>query len=204
MATPQQDHSAQDESAARAAAKVFAIPELLEMILLPLHQDTLQLFPLRRVNSTFHDLIRGSKVLRYHLKIPRLTADPYTRGFIFSPVVPVPTGMIDIFSPLDIFSTSINKIYVKLNSEWHHRFISSPEHTVVLLMAEPMSMKTSWREIVIAEGGDVRNKFVMSCQTPPWSCIVMEKGTTMGWLMDKYMAELRQLAVRLEMEGGSE
>ncbi|KAK3642985.1 hypothetical protein LTR56_008854 [Elasticomyces elasticus] len=46
-----------------AAAKVFAIPELLEMILQPLH-TTLQLFTFRRVDSTFQAIIEDSKSLR--------------------------------------------------------------------------------------------------------------------------------------------
>ncbi|KAK5736791.1 hypothetical protein LTR17_007116 [Elasticomyces elasticus] len=192
----QQDHSAQDESAAGAAAKVFAVPELLEMILLPLHRDTLQLFPLRRVNSTFHDLIRGSKVLRHQLKIQRLAADPIYRGFIFNPVIPVPHGMIDICSPLDIFSSPRNVIYIELNKEWYSRLTSSPKQTMALLTAKPMSMRASWREILLAQVGDVRIRLVNPGQAHP--LIVMEKDATLGWLVDRYVAELGEFAARSE------
>ncbi|KAK3642986.1 hypothetical protein LTR56_008855 [Elasticomyces elasticus] len=201
MATlPQQDHSALDGSAADVAAKVFVIPELLEMILLPLHQETLQLFPLRRVNSTFHDLIRGSKVLRHYLKIQHLATDPIYRGFLFNPVIPVPHGMIDICSPLDIFSTRVNKIYVKLNSEWDRRFKGSPTHTMVLLMVKPMSMKVSWREIVIAKGGDMRIRLLIPRGPLPHPLIAMEKDATLGWLVDRYMADLRAEMEKIRCE----
>ncbi|KAK4889741.1 hypothetical protein LTR27_011453 [Elasticomyces elasticus] len=190
MATlPQQDHTAPDESVAGAAAKVFAVPELLEMILLPLHQDTLQLFPLRRVNSTFHDLIRSSKVLRHYVELQHPITNRETRGLIFNPVIPMPPGKTDICSPLDIFSSPWNVIYIKLNKEWYPRLTSSPKQTMALLTAEPMSMKASWCGTLLAEGGDMRIKFVTPGKVQPRLSIGMEKDTTIGWLVDRQQHE---------------
>ena len=45
-----------------AASKVFAIPELLEMILL--ETDEIALFVLQSVNKTFHGMITGSTAIK--------------------------------------------------------------------------------------------------------------------------------------------
>ncbi|KAK5710096.1 hypothetical protein LTR17_019158 [Elasticomyces elasticus] len=202
MATlPQQDHTAPDESAAGAAAKVFAIPELLEMILLPLHQNTLQLFPLRRVNSTFHDLIRSSKVLRHYVEIQHPIFNR-NRDLMCSPIIPTPPGKTDICSPLDIFDSSTNMIHVMLNDEYYHLFKSSPNQIMVLLTAMPMSMKASWRDILLTQVGDARIRFLIPGGASPHPSIAMEKDVTLGWLVDRYMAELGELAARSEVMSG--
>ncbi|KAK4962459.1 hypothetical protein LTR10_000085 [Elasticomyces elasticus] len=189
----------EDSASLGAAARVFAIPELLEMILLPLHQNTLQLFPLRRVNSTFHDLIRSSKVLRHYVEIQHPIFNLKAPDLMCNLVIPVPPGKTDICSPLDIFNTSTNMIHVTLDDEYYHVFKSSPTRTMVLLMAMPMGMKASWREILLAQVGDARIRFFTPGGASPQPSIAMEKDATLGWLVDRYMAELGELAARSEV-----
>ncbi|KAK5703216.1 hypothetical protein LTR97_004165 [Elasticomyces elasticus] len=184
----------EDSASLGAAARVFAIPELLEMILLPLHQNTLQLFPLRRVNSTFHDLIRSSKVLRHYVEIQHPIFNLKAPDLMCSLVIPVPPGKTDICSPLDIFNTSTNMIHVTLDDEYYHLFKSSPTRTMVLLMAMPMGMKASWREILLA-----RIRFFTPGGASPQPSMAMEKDATLGWLVDRYVAELGELAARSEV-----
>ncbi|KAK3636106.1 hypothetical protein LTR22_018864 [Elasticomyces elasticus] len=108
--------------------------------------------------------------------------------------------MIDICSPLDTFRSSTNKIYVKFHGEWYGRFKSSPKQTMVLLAAKPMSMRASWREMLLAQVGDVPIRFLIPGGESPHPLIAMEKDATLGWLVDRYMADLRAIAVRSETE----
>lgn len=77
----------QHTMAASPAENVFALPELLEMILLQTYRDepaelkvATQLFGLLRVNRTFHDTITRSPVLREQMTTPLRMAHLWTNG----------------------------------------------------------------------------------------------------------------------------
>ena len=68
------------EPTTNAAAKVFAIPELLEDILL--HLDMKQLFSLQRVNSSFHGTIKKSSPLRQKMWLDTGVANGWTKNAV--------------------------------------------------------------------------------------------------------------------------
>ncbi|KAK5703217.1 hypothetical protein LTR97_004166 [Elasticomyces elasticus] len=129
-----------------AATKVFAIPELLEMILQHLHlQHPLQLFTLRQVNSTFYAVIKESKALRVYflVRTPVSETGPapaLRRNLSFD------YNLEKACYPL-VWGVSPNLNYAILDE--HNAYY--PRTLVSRLVTQPMTAKASWRDIVLAE-----------------------------------------------------
>ncbi|KAK3642987.1 hypothetical protein LTR56_008856 [Elasticomyces elasticus] len=196
--TPAEDHG----EVVGAATKVFAIPELLEMILQHLHlQHPLQLFTLRRVNSTFHAVITASKARRVYFLIRTPvsktgSAPALRRNLSFD------YNLKKACYPL-VWVVSMSFNYATFASQWRGDSAYDPRISLSLLMTQPMNAKASWRDIILAED-EVEVGMHIPCPMygARWHTVAMEKSVTVGWFVDCYMAQLQQIAAKLYVVGG--
>ncbi|KAK4889740.1 hypothetical protein LTR27_011452 [Elasticomyces elasticus] len=173
------------------ASRVFAIPELLEMILIHL-KNTLQLFVLRRVNNTFYDILKDSKILRCYLMI----RDPKMWGEItFNPALRSVEEMDKAWYPMDFQRWNKSKLQWHLEIDWWGGFWGNEKSALSHLADQPMCAQASWREILLFEDGDLAVElFMPNDESEPWYDFEAEGGATMGWVVDHYAAELRREA----------
>ncbi|KAK5710095.1 hypothetical protein LTR17_019157 [Elasticomyces elasticus] len=175
-----------------AAARVFAIPELLEMILQPL-RTSIQLFLLRRVNSTFQATIKDSKSLRW----PPLGAE-----VLFNHYTPrsSPRDMHKLWYPMKIICNSYNELTADIEDTWLQEFFES-DGAIAGLVAQPMlNSQTSCRELRLFDDDDAKYKGEIRIFLPrvgdqgEWRTLTDEvpRGATMGWFVEYYAAELRK------------
>ncbi|KAK5736792.1 hypothetical protein LTR17_007117 [Elasticomyces elasticus] len=185
--TPAED----DRGVVGAATKVFAIPELLEIVLQHLHlQHPLQLFPLRRVNSTFHAAIKDSKALRVYYMSQSPSSDPNSTTILrYSP----PIILNKLWYPLVLDSVR-DILYGSLANAWHRNMNQDLQVYTSQLKDQPMNAKASWRDIVLTEDDGTIGRFLIKYfkEGPSWHAIPIEKGATMGWFVNYYMAKLQQ------------
>ncbi|KAK3631236.1 hypothetical protein LTR56_017011 [Elasticomyces elasticus] len=180
-----------------AMARVFAIPELLEMILLHL-KDTLQLFVLRRVNSTFRDIIKDSKALRYYFMVRTAHPTMWLPGgaITFNPALQsAEAEMGKAWYPMEFRCWGSDTLSWDLEVNWWESFWSNKSSGAALshLADQPMCARASWREILLLEDWDLAVELFMPHEeSEKWYEIEAEKGATMGWVVDHYAAELRR------------
>ncbi|KAK4620183.1 hypothetical protein CLAFUW4_10942 [Fulvia fulva] len=128
-----------------AAAKVLAIPELLEMILEK--ADPIQLFALQRVDRTFHAMILNSKRVRRRmlLETPNAVNDAAVNEILNNPRVKRAIARFEIrsrwFSRRIMLKCPCPEI--KAYRTKHHRS-----------MLRYTTMRASWRQIKISSGSD--------------------------------------------------
>ncbi|KAK5730147.1 hypothetical protein LTR15_000081 [Elasticomyces elasticus] len=198
------DHTPADDrgEVVGAATKVFAIPELLEMILQHLHlQHPLQLFTLRRVDSTFHAVIKDSKALRVYFLI-RTPVSKTSSAAVLRRNLCLDYNLKKACYPL-VWGAGLRLNYATLASQWREDSAYDPRIFVSKLMTQPMNARASWRDVIVAEDDGKVGVYLPGAEgRPRWHTVAMEKGATMGWFVDFYMAKLQQDVAGLDVIEG--
>ncbi|KAK5730150.1 hypothetical protein LTR15_000084 [Elasticomyces elasticus] len=192
MATTQ-ERVEQNHATIGAAARVFAIPELLEMILLQL-KNTLQLFILRRVNTTFYQMTKDSKALRYYFMVRTTCRTTWGKAITFNPALQsVEAEMDKAWYPMELQSWDNGTIRWDLEINWWTNFWANDSGALSRLADLPMCSQASWREIWLLEDWELFIELYMPNEgSECWHEIKAEEGATIGWLVDCYAAELRR------------
>ncbi|KAK4617196.1 uncharacterized protein CLAFUR5_20289 [Fulvia fulva] len=122
-----------------AAARVFALPELLDMILLEV-SDCLQIFVLRRTNSTFNDTVSGCKSLRRRIFLEHSPGRTYNDVNEFLGQAPLKHAT----APFD---------FLTLDTGFHCILCEelNPEHSFSVRdqLFPRCRLKSSWRDILV-------------------------------------------------------
>ncbi|KAK4620223.1 hypothetical protein CLAFUW4_10943 [Fulvia fulva] len=165
-----------------AAARVFAIPELLELILK--NANPVQLFALQRVNTASKDVIADSKLIRRrmileHTKNDMSTAMTLLRDKAVLRALP-PFSNFSIYKRTSLSGGSLIIIYLEFECEWFEANRESPP--THLFSKHPRC--ASWRRICVGKASE--NAVTLKCPfrtLAKWDGALCEE-ITLGGVMD--------------------
>ena len=137
----------------RVASKVFAIPELLENILI--YTDTLQLFVLQSVNSTFQDTMRGSKEIRRRMC---LEPKPEWRSITRLDDLLDDIRAKGVMEPLEVVRLSGQRFHIKVQCGHGTKYDCEKKPPTSLISALSTG---SWRQIKIYDptAGEMKQRW---------------------------------------------